>query len=147
MNTPPAEIAIDAELAERLVREQHPDLAGGLTLVASGWDNTLYRLGDRLVLRLPRRQVAADLVLNEHRWLPAIAERISVHIPAPLRLRTCQDPACRPARPRNLARFLAVRTCRCSSAISTGHPRAGGQPATARSPPRLTRTPPAPALA
>ncbi|MDR2984600.1 MAG: aminoglycoside phosphotransferase family protein [Nocardiopsaceae bacterium] len=91
MNTPPAEVAIDAELAARLVSEQHPDLAdgltaGGLTLVASGWDNTLYRLGDRLVLRLPRRQVAAELILNEHRWLPAIADRISVPIPAPLRL-------------------------------------------------------------
>jgi aminoglycoside phosphotransferase (APT) family kinase protein len=91
MNTPPAEVAIDAALAARLVREQHPDLAAGLTadgltLVASGWDNTLYRLGDRLVMRLPRRQVAAELLLNEHRWLPAIADRISVPIPAPLRL-------------------------------------------------------------
>lgn len=86
MNMPPAEVAIDAELAARLVSEQHPDLAGGLTRVASGWDNTLYRLDDRLVLRLPRRQIAADLVLNEHRWLPTIAERISVTIPAPLRL-------------------------------------------------------------
>jgi len=86
MNTPPAEVAIDADLAARLVREQHPDLAAELTLLASGWDNTLFRLGDRLVLRLPRRQIAADLVLNEHRWLPTIAERVSVPIPAPIRL-------------------------------------------------------------
>ena len=88
MNMPPAEVAIDADLAARLVREQHPDLTGSLTLVASGWDNTLYRLGDRLVLRLPRRHVAAELVVNEHRWLPAIAARISVTVPAPLRLGT-----------------------------------------------------------
>ncbi len=86
MNTPPAEVAADAEIAARLVREQHPDLAGSLTLVASGWDNTLYRLGDELCLRLPRRQVAADLVLNEYRWLPAIAARVSVQVPAPVRL-------------------------------------------------------------
>ena len=88
MNTPPAEVTIDAELAARLVSEQHPDLLRGLTLVASGWDNTLYRLGDRLILRLPRRQVAAELVRGEHRWLPAIAARISVTVPAPLRLGT-----------------------------------------------------------
>lgn len=86
MTTPPAEVAIDTALADRLVREQHPDLAGRLTLVTSGWDNSLYRLGDRLVLRLPRRHVAAELVLNEHRWLPAVATRISVPIPAPVRL-------------------------------------------------------------
>ncbi|MGN6678449.1 MAG: phosphotransferase, partial [Streptosporangiaceae bacterium] len=86
MNTPPAEVAIDADLAARLVREQHRDLAADLTLLASGWDNTLFRLGDRLVLRLPRRQIAADLVLNEHRWLPTIAGRVSVPIPAPIRL-------------------------------------------------------------
>ncbi|MGN6794308.1 MAG: phosphotransferase, partial [Streptosporangiaceae bacterium] len=85
---PAAEVAIDAGLAARLVREQAPDLDGPLTLVASGWDNTLYRLGDRLVLRLPRREVAANLVLNEHRWLPAVATRITVTVPAPLMLGT-----------------------------------------------------------
>ncbi len=88
MNTPAAEVQIDADLAARLVRDQHPDLAGSLTLVASGWDNTLYRLGDQLCLRLPRRQLAADLVLGEYRWLPAIAARVTVQVPAPLRLGT-----------------------------------------------------------
>ena len=85
METPAAEIAIDADLAARLVRAQHPDLDGPLTLVASGWDNTLYRLGDELCVRLPRRRVAADLVVNEHRWLPSIAARVRVPIPVPLR--------------------------------------------------------------
>src|SRR5262249_58170138 len=87
MPTPPAEVRIDTDLAARLVRDQHPDLAADLRLVASGWDNTLYRLGDGLCLRLPRRQVAADLVANEHRWLPDIAARLSVPIPTPVRLR------------------------------------------------------------
>ena len=86
MNTPPAEVEIDARLAARLVSDQHADLAGSLTLVASGWDNTLYSLGVQLCLRLPRRRVAADLVRSEYRWLPAIADRVSVQVPAPVRL-------------------------------------------------------------
>jgi aminoglycoside phosphotransferase (APT) family kinase protein len=82
---PAAEVAIDAELVAMLVRAQHPDLDGPLTLVGSGWDNTLYRLGDELCVRLPRRRLAADLVVNEQRWLPSIAARVRVPIPVPLR--------------------------------------------------------------
>lgn len=85
METPAAEIAIDADLAARLIRAQHPDLDGPLSLVGSGWDNTLFRLGDELCVRLPRRRVAADLVVNEQRWLPSIAARVRVPIPVPLR--------------------------------------------------------------
>ncbi|WP_129669090.1 aminoglycoside phosphotransferase family protein [Phytoactinopolyspora endophytica] len=83
---PAAEVAVDAELVERLVSAQHPDLLGPLVLVANGWDNVIYRMGDDLCVRLPRRQVAVELTLNEQRWLPALAERLSVAIPAPVRV-------------------------------------------------------------
>jgi aminoglycoside phosphotransferase (APT) family kinase protein len=86
MNTPAADIEVDAELARRLIDEQHPDLAGPLTLIASGWDNVLFRLGETLCVRLPRREVAAQLIVNEQRWLPSITERISVPVPAPVRI-------------------------------------------------------------
>ncbi|NDL60616.1 aminoglycoside phosphotransferase family protein [Phytoactinopolyspora mesophila] len=86
MDTPAAEVDVDAELVERLVRSQHPDLAGPLTLVAHGWDNVLFRLGSDLSVRLPRRQIAADLVAKEQRWLPELADRVSVGIPGPVRI-------------------------------------------------------------
>jgi aminoglycoside phosphotransferase (APT) family kinase protein len=53
-------------------RHIRPDLAGPLKLVASGWDKAVYRLGDNLCVRLPRRQVAVELLRNEQRWLPTL---------------------------------------------------------------------------
>jgi aminoglycoside phosphotransferase (APT) family kinase protein len=82
-----ADIFLDQPLVHRLLLEQHPDLAGlDLRLVAHGWDNDLYRLGDDLVVRLPRRRVAVPLVEHEQRWLPGIAERVSVAVSAPVRI-------------------------------------------------------------
>lgn len=85
MKTPAADIDVDQNLVVRLVDAQHPDLAGPLELVASGWDNVLYRLGDDLCVRLPRRQVAVDLLVNEQLWLPVLARQITVRIPVPVR--------------------------------------------------------------
>ncbi|WP_369375608.1 aminoglycoside phosphotransferase family protein [Promicromonospora sp. Populi] len=66
--------------------EQHPDLADrSLTLVANGWDNVMFRLGDYLALRLPRRALAGRLMRNEHRTLPLLAPRLPVPIPDPVR--------------------------------------------------------------
>jgi aminoglycoside phosphotransferase (APT) family kinase protein len=87
MDTPVADIAVDEALVRRLLGNQHPDLAQlPLALVANGWDNVLYRLGDRLVVRMPRRLVAAELVEHEQRWLPEIARRVDVEVPAPVRV-------------------------------------------------------------
>ncbi len=84
--TPPAETTIDTELVTGLLRDQHPDLAGlPLREVARGWDNAIYRLGDAHVVRLPRRAVAAALVEGEQRFLPELARRLPLPIPAPTR--------------------------------------------------------------
>ncbi|GAA4446288.1 aminoglycoside phosphotransferase family protein [Phytohabitans houttuyneae] len=85
MDTPAAEVDIDATLVHRLVRAQHPDLDGPLRLVANGWDNVIYRLGADLCVRLPRRAVAVDLIRHEQRWLPALAARTGTVVPAPVR--------------------------------------------------------------
>ena len=83
---PAAEVDIDATLVRALLREQHPDLAGlDLTLLASGWDNTIFRLGDTLTVRLPHRRLAAPLIEHEQRWLPELAARLPLPIPAPVR--------------------------------------------------------------
>jgi len=83
--TPVATVAIDAELVRGLLRLQCPDLADlPLVKVASGWDNEMYRLGDDLAVRLPRRDVAAPNLTNEQRWLPALADKLPIRVPVPL---------------------------------------------------------------
>jgi aminoglycoside phosphotransferase (APT) family kinase protein len=87
MGTPAAEVEIDERQARRLLAAQHPDLADlPIVSIASGWDNHLLRLGDELALRFPRRQLAAQLILNEQRWLPQLKERLPLAIPAPVRI-------------------------------------------------------------
>ena len=87
METPAAEIVIDEPLVGRLLRAQHPDLASlPLRLVANGWDNAIFRLGDDYAVRLPRREIAAVLVAKEQKWLPELAHQLTVAIPAPVRV-------------------------------------------------------------
>ena len=84
-DAPPADFAVDESLAARLVAAQHPDLSGEVRLVANGWDNAMFRLGDRLVVRMPRRREAVQLMWNQQRWLPELAPHLPVAVPAPVR--------------------------------------------------------------
>ena len=77
----------DADLVRRLLLEQHPDLGHlELTQVGEGWDNAVFRLGDELAVRLPRRSATAALIENEQRWLPELAPRLPFPVPAPVRV-------------------------------------------------------------
>ena len=83
---PAAEVDLDEALVRRLLAEQCPDLAGlALAPLAFGWDNAVFRLGDDLVVRLPRRQVAVALLEHEQRWLPELAPTLPLPVPVPLR--------------------------------------------------------------
>ena len=83
---PRADVDVTDRLVRRLLSEQHPDLAAlPLRLAGAGWDNVVYRLGDRVALRRPRRAAAAALLENELRWLPVLAPGLPVAVPAPLR--------------------------------------------------------------
>ena len=85
-NMPAAEVEITYALVTEMLRAQHPDLANlSLTLMANGWDNVMYRLGDDYIVRLPRRALAAPLIEFELEWLPGLAARLPVAIPAPIR--------------------------------------------------------------
>ena len=89
--TPKAEVAIDAALVEALLHAQHPDLASlSIKPFASGWDNAMFRLGDQLCVRLPRREASAALLANEQRWLPALAKRLPLPISSPIRVGRAQ---------------------------------------------------------
>ena len=83
------EIAISDEVVRRLVAHQLPEWASGeLTrLPPTGTDNQLFRLGEELLVRMPRIDWAAASAEWEHQWLPPLAEHLtSVRIPAPVAL-------------------------------------------------------------
>ena len=82
---PAAEVEVSADLV-RLLADQHPDLARlPVEFLANGWDNELYRVGDELVARLPRRALGAQIITNEQRWLPGLAPGLPLPIPYPER--------------------------------------------------------------
>lgn len=84
--TPAAEVQVDAGMVRALLVAQHPDLADlPLWPVEAGWDNAMFRLGEDLAVRLPRRALAVPILANEQRWLPAVAGRLPLPVPAPVR--------------------------------------------------------------
>ena len=82
------ELAIDGELVRSLLTEQLPRWADlPLSRVRSaGTENALFRLGDELVVRLPRHASAEGPIDNEFRWLPRLAPALPLAIPEPLAL-------------------------------------------------------------
>ncbi|WP_411107922.1 aminoglycoside phosphotransferase family protein [Streptomyces sp. c-19] len=82
----PDELDIDTALVERLVAGQFPEWADlPVRAVASaGTDNAMFRLGDDLVVRLPRVPYAAHHVEKEQRWLPLLAPHLPLDVPVPV---------------------------------------------------------------
>ncbi|MFG3711043.1 aminoglycoside phosphotransferase family protein [Micromonospora sp. NPDC047730] len=90
-NTPhlgpvPQRIAVDAEQVHRLIADQFPQWADlpVQPVADGGWDNWTFHLGSRRLVRLPSASEYALAVDKEHRWLPALAPRLPLPIPAPL---------------------------------------------------------------
>ncbi|MCU0541460.1 MAG: phosphotransferase [Oscillatoriaceae cyanobacterium Prado104] len=87
LGIPPPEIEIDTLLVSRLLAEQHPDLQHlPLQFIDAGWDNAMFRWGDRWAVRLPRRAIAARLLENELFWLPQLARQLPIPIPTPCKI-------------------------------------------------------------
>ncbi len=85
-------IEVDETLVRALIREQYSRLAdAAIRFAGAGWDNSLFRVGDDFVTRLPRHAAAAELIANEQRWLPALAARLPLRVPVPL---FCGRPGC-----------------------------------------------------
>ncbi len=77
---------VTADLVRDLLRDQHPDLAGlPIREVAGGWGNQMWRLGDELTVRMQRMDPTPELQLKERRWLPVLAPRLPLPVPAPVR--------------------------------------------------------------
>lgn len=89
---PASEIRIDdgvirALLASQAVGAVADAATRPLMKVAEGWDSEMWRLGDDLAVRMPRRAAAAPLLRNEQRVLPDLARRLraaGVTVPAPI---------------------------------------------------------------
>jgi len=84
MTWPAAEVFIDEKLVRTLIESQYPQFAHlPCYQVGEGFDNALWRLGDDLVVRVPRREIAAELIEHELRWLPVVAGHVTLQTPLP----------------------------------------------------------------
>jgi aminoglycoside phosphotransferase (APT) family kinase protein len=79
-------IEVAPEQVRRLLADQFPTWADlPLTpVLPGGTDHVLFRLGDALVARLPRRPSAAVQVERERRWLPVLADALPLALPVPV---------------------------------------------------------------
>ena len=77
---------ITADLVSRLIADQFPQWAGLAVrpVEADGADNTTFRLGQTMSVRLPSADVYVEQVDKEHRWLPVLAAQLPLPIPEPL---------------------------------------------------------------
>ncbi|HEV2664941.1 MAG TPA: aminoglycoside phosphotransferase family protein, partial [Blastocatellia bacterium] len=80
------EVETNLSLVTRLLTSQFPHWADLpiAPIPSAGTDNALYRLGDDMVVRLPRIHWAIEQVGKEHRWLPRLAPFLPLAIPVPL---------------------------------------------------------------
>jgi aminoglycoside phosphotransferase (APT) family kinase protein len=77
------EFRIDVRLVRALVDRALPEFASLplSPLVASGSSNAIFRLGDELLVRLPRQPGGSGTIEKEARWLPRIGPLLPVRVP------------------------------------------------------------------
>lgn len=80
------EIITDTDLVRRLIAAQFPGWAElpVTPLSSSGTDHAMYRLGDDLVVRMPRRPGGDRAVRHEFRWVPWLAPQLPLAAPVPV---------------------------------------------------------------
>lgn len=80
------ETDIDLPLVRRLVAEHFPQWAGLPVeqVDSAGTSNAMFRLGEEMVVRLPRIAGAAADVEKEQDWLRLLAPQLPCAVPAPL---------------------------------------------------------------
>lgn len=88
VDSPAAERTLDESEVRLLLSQAAPDIASlPLRLVNEGWDNATWRLGDDLAVRIPRRELAAPLILHEQQALAVLGPRleaIGIRSPTPV---------------------------------------------------------------
>lgn len=81
-------IGITKDLARKLIVEQFPEYSHlQITDVEKqGHDNRTYRLGEHMLIRMPTDADYALKVPKEQALLPQLAKRLSVNVPAPVKM-------------------------------------------------------------
>jgi len=79
------EVDVDIPLVSWLLAAQFPQWASLpiKPVEPLGTDNALFRLGDEMVVRLPRRKQTTQTLEKELRWLPILAAQLPLPIPIP----------------------------------------------------------------
>jgi aminoglycoside phosphotransferase (APT) family kinase protein len=77
---------VTAELVKELVAAQFPQWAGLRVqrVELDGWDNSTFRLGASMSVRLPTADRYVPQIDKERRWLPVLGPQVPVPIPVPL---------------------------------------------------------------
>jgi len=80
------EVDTDVDLVRRLLAEQFPQWADFpiQPVRPLGTDNANYRLGEEMVVRLPRRVRTVETLEKERLWLPRLAPQLPLAVPIPL---------------------------------------------------------------
>lgn len=80
------EVDTSESLVRRLIEAQFPQWArlSLKSVPSAGTDHALYRLGDEMVVRLPRTPSASGQIDKEQRWLPWLAPFLPLAISRPL---------------------------------------------------------------
>jgi len=88
VDSPAAERRLGASEVRALLDTGAPLLARlPLQLVHEGWDNATWRLGNELAVRIPRRELAAPLILHEQQALALLGPRLTavgIRTPVPV---------------------------------------------------------------
>ena len=80
------ELDIDASLVRRLLASQFPRWAELPIerIEPTGTDNAIYRLGEDMVVRLPRVARTVATLEKERAWLPRLAPHLPLAVPVSL---------------------------------------------------------------
>jgi len=80
------ELELDEALVRQLLAEQFPEWAELplRRIEPSGTVNAIFRLGNQLSVRLPRREGPTEAGSTELEWLPELAPQLPVEVPVPI---------------------------------------------------------------
>jgi aminoglycoside phosphotransferase (APT) family kinase protein len=80
------ELEVGVELVRRLLAQQFPEWADFPLepVLPLGTDNANFRLGEELLMRLPRRPRTSVSLEKERRWLPRLAPHLPLAVPVPV---------------------------------------------------------------
>ncbi len=80
------ELWVDGALVRRLLGEQFPEWVDLplRRIEPSGTENAIFRLGEKLSVRLPRREGPTEPGGKESDWLPTLAPLLPVEVPVPV---------------------------------------------------------------